>query len=380
MFEKCGLRDIFCGFGRAKWVILAAVLIFACIGGVRYYTDKNAAAALAADASDDREVHAGYAFYYLSGQEAEILPAADQKRFAKSYIDLMMAIPSREAILKELLEKNEEKELIEQLDPELYADGVTRLELWENSYFIETWSSDNILRVKAVAQTKKMCKELLHICRNRLEAIDGSTPDTALAFEGEYYKRTTAGSVSTSEKKATETVSSPSASRMILWPVIGAFLGVLISVIGSVLFPVINRASDFELYETEPFGEFSLKTAPQLARIMDKTIQKDDGVIAFATGMKNGAKLQELLPSLVEELNKLGRNACLENEENKEGKTLFCAAVCPDQNAEASDLCAKADLVILAEQKGRSLHSRLDETKHYLSLLGIEPKGAVLIA
>ena len=379
MFEKCGLRDIFCGFRRAKWVILAAVLIFACIGGVRFFADRNAADGRSAGASDDREVYAGYAYYYLSGQEGEILSAADQKRYAKSYIDLMTSIPSRDAILKELLEKNDEAELIEQLDPELYANGVSRNQLWENSYFAETWSSENIIRVKTVAQTKKMCKELLHTCRNRLEAIDTSTPDTTLAFEGEYYKKTTAGKVVMSEKEETRTVSRPSASRMILWPVIGLFLGLLISVIGSVLFPVINRASEFELYETEPFGEFSLKTAPLLARIIDKTAQKDVGVITFATGMKNGAKLQELLPSLAEELNKLGRNVCLENEENKEGKTLLCAAVCPDQNAEASDLCAKADLVILAEQKGRSLHSRLDETKHYLSLLEIEPKGAVLI-
>ena len=62
------------------------------------------------------------------------------------------------------------------------------------------------------------------------------------------------------------------------------------------------------------------------------------------------------------------------------GKTVILPAVSPDTDADASDRCEKADLVILAEVKGKSSHAGLEERKHYLDLLKKEPSGAVLLS
>ena len=380
MFEKCGLRDIFCGFKKSKWLILCAVVIFACIGGVLYHGDQKAYEAKNAKAAADHEVYAGYAYYYLAREDGEILSSAEQKRYAKSYIDLMTAIPSREAILKELQKKHEKAELAQLLDPAVYTDGVTRNKLWENSYYVEKWSSENIIRVKTVAVSKDMCKELMKACQARLESIADSAKDTSLAFEGVYYKKVNSSDVIMSDTAEKAETAEPSAKKILIWLVIGLFAGILISVIRSILFPVLNRASDFELYGIKPIGEVDKKTAALLARVLKQQAGEEVKTITFATGMKNGKKAEELCAALGEELKKLGREVCTGNEEAPDGKLVLSVAVSPDKNADASDLCEKADMVILAEQKGVSLHRRFDETEHYLKLLNIEPAGAVLIA
>ena len=379
MFEKCGLRDIFCGFRRLKWAILCLAVIFACIGGVMYSRGLSDYRAAVSQKTEDRQVYAGYAYYYLSGKNGDILSAAEQKRYAKSYVDLMTAIPSRENILKQLLKTHEKEELAKLLDPVLYADGVSRNKLWEGSYYVETWSSQNILRVKTVAQTKTMCKELMKACRTRLESISGTTEDTVLAFEGEYYKKTSAGSVIMSDSTEQTSPVKPSVSKVLIWLAAGLFIGLLLSLILSILFPVLNRASDFEEYGVKPVGEVSPKTAALLARILDKMAGSEVKTVVFATSLKNEKKIKAFCASLCTEWNALGREVCLEGE-NPEGKTVLCVAAAPDQDAVQSDKCEKADLVIFTECKGISRHLRFDEMKHYLELLGIEPENAVLIA
>ena len=383
MFEKCGLRDLFCGFVKWKWIIAALTLVLALIGGVLYARDMGAYNAKKEEAHAAGKVYSGYGYYYIAptAQEKE-LTLAELNRYSKSYIDLMLMIPSRLAILNTLEEKHTPEELIELLDPVRYADGVTRDNIWEGSYYLEKWSSPNILRLKTLAQTKEMCKEVMAAADARLMAIAKDLPDTTLSFEGSYFKKVDASKVVMSDEKE-EKNTKPSPKSILIFALIGLAAGLLLSVIISVLRPVLNRASDFELYSLDTIGEVRKKTVPLLARVLDRKV-RESGVkkIVFATSRKKGAKTEEFCRALCEEWNRLGTPVSFngEGEASENEGICLAAAVCPDQDAAASDLCAGADLVIAAEEKGRSRHIRLDEMLHYLELIKASPKSAVLIA
>lgn len=375
MFEKCGLKDIFCGFLRSKWIILAVIVIFGGIGCVKYLGDLKSYNIEKAKA--EQNVVSGYAYYYLSGSEdAPLAENTQAKWLANCFIDLMRSVPSREAILNSLKKNHSDDELTALMGADTYKNGVSRFSIWENGYQIERWTSNRILKLTTIAADRNMCKELMDACNDRLMAISKSVPDASLTYEGRYFRTVKRSSVTEGAAQPAK----PRLSSLLLWIVIGIAAGLLISVIRSIIFPVLNRASDFELYGTTPIGEVSKKTLPLLARILNKAVEEDGKHIVFATSLKNGKKLESFCSDLCREWQALGRNVSLDGEESKEGKILLSTAVSPDRNAAASDLCETADMVYVAEWKGRSLHVRYDEMCHYLELIRVKNEGVILMA
>ena len=371
MFEKCGLRDIIRGFARSKWIILAVTAVFAVIGTVRYnadlkvYNEKNDVAS--------ETIYTGCSYFYLSGTEAEpVVDDAQAKIYVNNYIDLMRSQPSQESIFNALLQNHSEEELAGLLDPLFYKDGVDKTVLWENNYILELWTSNHLMRLYTYAKDEETCKELMKAARKRLEKISEGLPETTIHYQGGYVRASNRGSAI----KKYAAPAKPQPRSVLMTALLGLAIGLLISMIRSVLFPVINRLSDFELYGIRPLQEARDKNPANLARVLRKMT---DGkkLIVFASPDKDCAGLQQFCRELAEEYRALGEEVL--TEENAEGKTVFAAAASPDRSPEMSDLCESADLVLAAARKGHTNHYRFEEMIQYLEQLQITPSGAVLI-
>ena len=391
MFEKCGLRDIFAKIWKMKWVILIILVIFAGIGASSYMKDvKTAEAKAAKEEANNRKIYAGYAYYYINyTKEGTSATDSIMKSTATSYIRTMGLYPTRSAIFNTLKENHSKDELTELLGSSVYPKGVTRFSI-KKSYTVSRDTSPFLLKIRVTADDSDMCKELLKACRAKLVKIDEGIVNSSLKYEGSYVaaENSNANQKSVEEEQESSTTSTtaltdkeeedgPSIKTIIVWLIIGLVIGLILAVICALLWPVLNRASDFEDYGTLPIGEADKKSIPIFVRLLNKRLETENvKKIVFATSRTKDNRIEELCRQIAEEWKKLGKDVCFGEGEND--SVAIQVAYAPDRNGEASDLCEAADMVIAAEKKGASLHRRYDEMLHYLGLFEIKPAGAVL--
>ena len=378
MFEKCGLRDIFCKIAKAKWIMLIIIIIFTCIGALLFAKDYSAykAAQTVQEEEGDKSIY-GYAFYYLSVEEGSSTNARI-KQLASNYISIMRLNSTGKSIYDSLLEKHSEEELLKLLGASRYEEGLSGSALWGSSYKLAYLEKGYILRLSAIAETKSMCKELLKICRGKLEKFAEKMPDSQITLVGVDYIRK---AVSETEEKAAEL---PDYKKILVWLIIGIFIALLYAVISAVLRPVINRPEDFGLYGIRPVGLADKKTVPVLARLLEKETGGAAGSIAIATSLKNDKKVKEFTELLVSEWNKINDRVASGQITDRDGdagqkKILISLAADPGGSAEAADVCNAADRVFTLERKGVTTHRRYDEMIHYLKLTDKLPEEALLI-
>jgi len=381
MFEKCGLKDIFCRIAKAKWIMLIIIIVFAAAGAVLYAKDRSDyKAASAVQEEEGHKAYYGYAYYYLSVEDGSSTNARI-KQLASNYISIMKLNSTSESIYDSLLKKHSEKELEDLLGAYKFENGLTGSALW-GSYKLAYLEKGYILRLSANAETKTMCKELLKICRNKLEKFAKKMPDSEVTFVGVDYVRKAVSDAEVPEAKA------PDLKKILLWLIAGIFIALLYAVISAILRPVINRPEDFELYGVKTAGLADGKTAAVLARLLEKETGGAAGSIAIATSLKNDKKVKDFTKLLVSEWNKIndrvvsGEITGRGEEESRisgQEKLLISLAADPCGSAEAADICSAADRVFTLERKGVTTHRRYDEMIHYLELTDKLPEEALLI-
>lgn len=370
MFEKCGLRDIFCKIANRKWVMLIIIILFTCIGAGLFARNSSAyQMQIAAENENARKVYTGYAFYYLSVEDGSSSNSRI-KQLASNYISLMKITPTMQSVYDALLEDHTEEELTELLGAYKFEEGLKASELWSNSYKLAYLNKGYILRLTTYAETKTMCKELMKICRKELESIAKDLPDSELTFEGINYVHKTMSDTEADEKGI------PGYKDILIWLIIGIIAALLYAVISAVLRPVINRPEDFRFYNVSPAGLADRKTAGVLARLLDKRTEGTPCRVALATSLKDDKKVREFTELLISEWKNINNSVSADSDQN--GITVMLAGN-PGSSAEASDICSKADKVFTIERKGVTTHRGYDEMMHYLELIEKLPEEAILI-
>ena len=249
MFERCGIRDVLFHAGRCRWFILIVTGAFL-LAGTAVYAWRSRAADKPADTADG--VWIASASYLVSldpsvdiGKATMEQVNTKEESMAASLNLLLTADFSRERIFNKLLENYTPRQIVDALELKIDPNQLTSFAL-SKALTSSVVPKTSVVNMYLKGKNRELVQDYLAECRSVFEEGPSRIRGSRVEYIGGVVDQDLSD------------VSPVKPSKPIVIPlagIVGLVLALLAVCAKALIWPTVNRKSDFCAYELPMLGE-----------------------------------------------------------------------------------------------------------------------------